>query len=335
MTNPSHSLRQEFLDEIRNFWDTVSTSTDPKSRYPRVRYHILNTEIEDLLVRARGRHSNPRSELLSDDPPYPDDLLVVDNGYDTAKYVSPMSNLDNLLKDLRGHIPNLPDELGVVAVALAGGHCARMDGNALAAFNVWSWSEHTYPDYYLHIDFHLHYARILLVLGELTYAREEVTHSLNFSQPHMLQHIEACRQLQLTIDLENVSRDKITEDVTRTATKSINRESKCLIDKTKQQSQSLTEDINKAKDEIKNVLVRVFEILGVFLAVVGIVGTSVGGIAVEGSTGTKIAIWGFGYGAIVLLLFMVLLIVRVSRPKSTNEQQKIQNLTDEVELTEN
>ena len=162
--------------------------------------------------------------------------------------------------------------------------------------------------------FHQHHARMLLALGDLAGARSEVELALANAKPHMLQSIEASRQMQLTIDLENLSRADITADVTskvtEIATEEVQQASRSL-------QASLLEEMeanarierNTTSGEIREALLRVVEILGVFLAVAGVAVTAIGGIAVEGSLAVKIVVWGFGYGTVVSLFLLLRCIV--------------------------
>ena len=171
------------------------------------------------------------------------------------------------------------------------------------------WVEKNYRKYFddsPFAPFHQHYARILLRLGDLVGAGTQVDMALAHSQPHMLQSIEASRQLRLAIDLEDLSREDITIDVTTKVEASLTKKK----DEIQEELEGAIED--KVQDEraetareIQNALMRIVEILGVFLAVVGVAVTAVGGIAVEGSIAVRIAVWGFGYGSIVSLFWLL------------------------------
>ena len=158
--------------------------------------------------------------------------------------------------------------------------------------------------------FHQSHARILLALGELGKARSEVEQALAHAKPHMLQSIEASRQMQLAIDLEDLAREDITEAVTTAATDKVQEKSdeiQATLDRDIREV-AATERSTTSKEiseEISNALLRVVEILGVFLALTGVAVTSIGGIAVEGSLLVKMTVWVFGYSTIVSLFWLL------------------------------
>ena len=183
-----------------------------------------------------------------------------------------------------------------------------------AEFHFGDWVDkevlHWFPDDHGFALFHQQRARIFLALGKLDDAREQVDNALRYAKPHMLQSIEASRQMQLTIDLENLSREditaevtkKVTEEVTRNATRTIQKQTQKLE---QEMSDTARKEREKTSEEIKDALLRVVEILGIFLAVAGIALTSVGGIVVEGSFWDRAVVWGLGYGSIVSLFWLL------------------------------
>ena len=401
-------LRDDFVQEIARWYRQAPAVPGGT---PAVCYHELNTEVDDFVAQARSEHRNPRVDLLPPGDPDAQDLLERDD--------KAMPHLDGLRAALTAAEPALPEQVAIVAVALAGGHCARMDGNATAAASVWAWSNHAAGDGWtpediaplrvvecfaataavraggtaiftlekiddiaaesraqLHMAdspascdpealrhhqrvlmmltetiaslpatllrevtsgngykarygewveqralawfpegrgpavFHQHYARILLALGDLDRARREVEQALARAKPHMLQSIEASRQMQLAIDLENLSREDIKSDVTDSVTKDANErieeESRKLQESlVREMRERATQERNATSSEIKDALLRVVEILGVFLTVAAIAVTAVGGIAVDEDPWVRIGIWAAGYGSVVSLFWLL------------------------------
>ncbi len=116
----------------------------------------------------------------------------------------------------------------------------------------------------------------------------------------MVHTIEACRQIQVAIDIETVSRAEI-ETRYRQFEKS---------------HTSIQEEINDSRTEINLSQLRNVEILGVFLAAVAMVVTSVRGIEFEGDHLVRIVIWLGGYGSLVSLFWLLHYIVKLNQQDS-------------------
>ena len=154
--------------------------------------------------------------------------------------------------------------------------------------------------------FHQHYARILLRLNNIDKARKQADMALAHTKPHMLQSIEASRQLRLAIDLEDLSQNEIKKGVKDDVIPEVKAETEKIVDHVKIDINEIVEnERDTTTKQIQDALLNIIEILGVFLAVVGVAVTAVGGIAVEGSFAVKIAVWGFGYGSIVSLFWLL------------------------------
>ena len=63
------------------------------------------------------------------------------------------------------------------------------------------------------------------------------------------------------------------------------------------------------QEESKNSLLRVVEILGVFIAVVGVIGTSIGGVLANETVGQTATIYGIAFVSVILLFGLLRLIV--------------------------
>ena len=406
-------LRDLFIQDIVDWYrpSLAVPGGTPADGQRLVCYHELNALVDDFVAQARSEHRNPRVGLLPPDDHTAQDLLERDN--------KEMPYLEGLRVALIAAEPELPEQVAIVAVALTGGHCARMDSNAEAAASVWAWSNSAAGDGWTPEDiaplrvvecfaataaaraggtasftlekideiaaesraqlhmvdspadcdpealrrhrrvlahltetiaslparllreetegsgyrarygdwaqqralgwfpeshglavFHQHNARILLALGDLDGARREVEQALARAKPHMLQSIEASRQMQLAIDLEDLSRADITQtvtsNVTQTAANTVEEKSRSLQQNLlDEMRENAAQERDATRNEIKDALLRVVEILGVFLTVAAIGVTAIGGIAVDGDPEVRIAIWGFGYGSIVSLFWLL------------------------------
>ena len=134
--------------------------------------------------------------------------------------------------------------------------------------------------------------------------------ALQSAPPSDLPYIELCRQQLLMLEQEAASR----EDIEAELSESIRAELEESVEKAKTDVKDETQDIvdssqEAIRSEIKDSLLRVIEILGVFLAVAGVAVTAVGGIAAGGSVGRALTIYGLGFLTIVLLFFILRLMV--------------------------
>ncbi len=115
--------------------------------------------------------------------------------------------------------------------------------------------------------------------------------------------IERCQNRLDYLELEHASSDANREYIASEIEKRV--ESGVKSYTTQALESSRVAILKETRDEIKNSLLRVVEILGVFLAVTGVAVTAIGGIAVEGSLGARIAIWFFGYASLVSLFWLL------------------------------
>ena len=102
------------------------------------------------------------------------------------------------------------------------------------------WVEEIHEGYFAgspFAPFHQHYARMLLRLGDLDEARKQADKALAHSKPHMLQSIEASRQMRLAIDLEDMSRGAIAKEVTEKVERNLHKEQRRTPRKALQQNQ--------------------------------------------------------------------------------------------------
>lgn len=165
-------------------------------------------------------------------------------------------------------------------------------------------------------------ARISYNLSKASYARagednksldnaiEYAVSALQEAAPADINFIELCRQNLLILEQEKVARETTTKGALRQANDKLDKEivaARKTIDETIAKSEKkIQEDTQK---ELKDILLRVIEILGIFLAVAGIGVTAVGGIAVSDSFLVALGIYLGGTLAVVILFMLLRLMV--------------------------
>lgn len=175
-----------------------------------------------------------------------------------------------------------------------------------------------YRDFVLHLSSESEWAqsqeqiagRMAFVHAELQYAascldkaRSEMHRALQLTSGADILFIERCRARLDFYGLEEASRDanerQISEAVANRTSEHFNAE----LDKTSAKMSEVTQT------EVKDALLRVVEILGVFIAVVAIAVTAVGGITAGPDAWTTLVVYATGFGSIVALLLLLRLII--------------------------
>lgn len=177
-------------------------------------------------------------------------------------------------------------------------------------------------------------ARIYYSLSKVSYAKgdkesldkaiEYAVDSLQYAKPGDIGFIEQCRQNLLILEQEKAARETIKKEALELA----NEELEGIIEDTKLEvSKEAHETVNR---ELKDTLLRVIEILGIFLAVTGAGVTAVGGIAVSDSFWDVLGIYTGGAIAVVILFGLLRLMVLKPLPiiKFRRKQAKLANDKD-------
>ena len=176
-------------------------------------------------------------------------------------------------------------------------------------------------------DSDLH-SRFKYSLSRARFAQEEIPEAMKLSiqalqeaPPSDLPFIELCRQQLLMLEQEAASREEIARELTNRVARDLgehadqitNRMREATNEKVSDSQDKIREEVKDSQEairsEIKDALLRVVEILGVFLAVAGVAVTAVGGIAGGGSVWRALTIYGLGFLTIVLLFFILRLMV--------------------------
>lgn len=135
--------------------------------------------------------------------------------------------------------------------------------------------------------------------GNLDQAIGYAIEALQAARPTDIAFIPQCRQYLITLEQEKVASETIVEKATEKLEPKLN--------------DLLNEQATAFKDtthaEIKESLLRVIEILGIFLAVASVAVTAVGGISVGDSVWQSLGIFALGYLTIVSLFFFLRLMV--------------------------
>ena len=133
--------------------------------------------------------------------------------------------------------------------------------------------------------------------------------------------IPQCRQYLITLEQEKVASETIVAKATEKLDPKLN-------DLLKEQATTFKDTIHA---EIKESLLRVIEILGIFLAVASVAVTAVGGISVGDSIWQSIGIFALGYLTIVsLFLFLRLM---VTKPLNEIRRRQAQQAKTKSETT--
>ena len=145
--------------------------------------------------------------------------------------------------------------------------------------------------------------------------------ALQEAPPSDLPFIELCRQQLLMLEQEAASREEIARDLTLRVRKDLDEHAANITERMENETSvavkasqdairgEVKDSQENIREEIKDSLLRVVEILGVFLAVAGVAVTAVGGIAGGGSVWRALTIYGLGFTTIVLLFFVLRLMV--------------------------
>ena len=144
----------------------------------------------------------------------------------------------------------------------------------------------------------MHYAA-----KELPQARQRLRDALRLTDGTDLPFIERCQYRLDFVNQEEASRRANSDDIQQQVSDSTEAKFKQV------EADAVSAMRAETQNEVKDALLRVVEILAVFLAVAGVAVTAVGGIAVEGSAWVRVAVWGFGYATLVSLFLLLRWIV--------------------------
>lgn len=148
--------------------------------------------------------------------------------------------------------------------------------------------------------------------------------------------INRCRQHLLTLEQEKAARSIIKSESVKESVDAAGVRLRLMLDEAQSEFDNKISNIEKKMDkdvaqvirdmrgDIKDSLLRVIEILGIFLAVAGVVVTEVGGLTAGNSLGQTLTIYIVGNSTILMLFlflrFMVLKPLIVSRRKNNQAE---------------
>lgn len=148
--------------------------------------------------------------------------------------------------------------------------------------------------------------------------------------------INRCRQHLLTLEQEKAARSIIKSESVKESVDAAGVRLRRMLDEAQSEFDNKISNIKKTMDkdvaqvirdmrgDIKDSLLRVIEILGIFLAVAGVVVTEVGGLTAGNSLGQTLTIYIVGNSTILMLFlflrFMVLKPLIVSRRKNNQAE---------------
>ena len=148
--------------------------------------------------------------------------------------------------------------------------------------------------------------------------------------------INRCRQHLLTLEQEKAARSIIKSESVKESVDAAGVRLRLMLDEAQSEFDNKISNVEKKMDkdvaqvirdmrgDIKDSLLRVIEILGIFLAVAGVVVTEVGGLTAGNSLGQTLTIYIVGNSTILMLFlflrFMVLKPLIVSRRKNNQAE---------------
>lgn len=170
--------------------------------------------------------------------------------------------------------------------------------------------------------------RFLFNLSRSAYAQGNLDQAIGYAIEALqaapsidIAFIPQCRQYLITLEQEKVASETIVEKATEKLEPKLND----LLNK----QATAFKDTTHA--EIKESLLRVIEILGIFLAVASVAVTAVGGISVGDSVWQSLGIFALGYLTIVSLFFFLRLMV--TKPLIEIRRKQAQQAKTKAETT--
>lgn len=157
--------------------------------------------------------------------------------------------------------------------------------------------------------------------GNLDQAIGYAIEALQAARPTDIAFIPQCRQYLITLEQEKVASETIVEKATEKLEPKLND----LLN----EQETAFKDTTRA--EINESLLKVIEILGIFLAVASVVVTAVGGISVGDSVWQSLGIFALGYLTIVSLFFFLHLMV--TKPLIESRRRQAQQAKTKAETT--
>ena len=157
--------------------------------------------------------------------------------------------------------------------------------------------------------------------GNLDQAIGYAIEALQAARPTDIAFIPQCRQYLITLEQEKVASETIVEKATKKLEPKLND----LLNK------QATDFKDIIRAEINESLLKVIEILGIFLAVASVVVTAVGGISVGDSVWQSLGIFALGYLTIVSLFFFLHLMV--TKPLIESRRRQAQQAKTKAETT--
>ena len=157
--------------------------------------------------------------------------------------------------------------------------------------------------------------------GNLDQAIGYAIEALQAARPTDIAFIPQCRQYLITLEQEKVASETIVEKATEKLEPKLN-------DLLNEQATAFKDTTH---EEINESLLRVIEILGIFLAVASVAVTAVGGISVGDSVWQSLGIFALGYLTIVSLFFVLRLMV--TKPLIEIRRRQAQQAKTKAETT--
>ncbi len=157
-------------------------------------------------------------------------------------------------------------------------------------------------------------AHIFLARNRLGDAEKRVKMALESAKPHMTWHIERCDQLLFTIQIEEAARSDITQEVVSAAKSQIDSKMESAKEDFNDLVEKKTADFDQKNradtaEQINAAVLRIVEILGIFVAISFVLFTGVEGFVTADTIGKALAIYGIGFGSVTVLMWLIYLMV--------------------------
>ena len=180
-------------------------------------------------------------------------------------------------------------------------------------------------------------SRIFLAQEDIGQAMSCATYALQFAPEWDLRFMELCRQQILALEQEIASSHELRADLKaefEAQLSSAKTQFGSLVESQKEElkdvqgalSAEVLKSAQESRNEIRDSLMRVIEILGVFIGIAGVAVTSVAGIVGGRTIGESVIIYALGYFTIVSLLVLLRIILGSSQTSNSEPHGVLRRL---------
>ncbi len=161
-----------------------------------------------------------------------------------------------------------------------------------------------------HSRFQATMAQVMLARNDLEEANKRIRWALAHTKAHMTWQIERCNQLLFSIQIEDAARNDITAEITESAANQVQvtfesaqeKFNEVVTEKTAEFDQKNRAD---TAEQINTAVLRVVEILGIFVAISFVLFTGLEGFVSANTIGEALTVYGVGFGSVVVLMGLI------------------------------